>query len=105
MGMPGLPGTSALAGWEIVQNTPIRGGGGGVADGQALCPAGKIVVGGSIRWNAGGLIPLATASFMGDGPFVDAGGRQGWRGGILIAPVQDGGSLDVFAFCVFPPGA
>jgi hypothetical protein len=103
MGLTGPPGASALAGWEVVQNTPISGGGGGVAAGQALCPAEKIVVGGSIRWNFGGTTSLSTASFMGDGPFTNPDGQQGWRGAILIAPVQSGGSLDVFAFCVLPP--
>jgi hypothetical protein len=40
---------------------------------------------------------------MGDGPFTNPDGQQGWKGAILIAPVQSGGSLDVFAFCVLPP--
>jgi hypothetical protein len=103
MGLQGPPGAGALAGWEVVQNTPITGGGGGVASGQALCPEDKIVVGGSIRWNFGGTTSLETASFMGDGPFTNFDGREGWKGAILIGPPQDGGSLDVFAFCVFPP--
>ncbi len=90
---------TGITGWQIVTftQTYFGGVGGGVsAQGEAVCPAGKRIVGGGV--NPG----CAAADIRENWPRASSGPIYGWRGAVVKgedACGQDPATLTVYAIC------